>query len=65
MIELKYCLSSCKFLKLHYWDTLKKAGTGTSASLLFNSKKVCFIFCAKTTHFDVIMIRKMTFQALT
>ena len=27
-------------------------------------RKLAAIFCAKTTHFDVIMIRKMNFQAL-
>ena len=56
---------SIKFLKLHYWDTLKKSGLGTSARLSFNSKKFGSIVCARTTHFDVIMIRKMGFQALT
>ena len=42
-----------------------KAGTRTSARLSFNSKKVAANFCAKTTHFDVVMIRKMSFHALS
>ena len=62
-LNLSTAYQSCKFLKLHYWDT----GTGTSARLSFNSKKklAAFCFCAKTTHFDVIMTRTMSFQALT
>ena len=53
-------------MNLHYWDTLKKAGTVTPAiSILTVRNSAAVFFCAKTTHFDVIMISKMSFQALT
>ena len=51
-------------MKLHYLDTLKKAGTRSSARILFyhlNSNKFGSCFGAKTTHFDVIMMKKMSF----
>ena len=51
---------SCKFLKLHYWNTFKKAGTWISAV-----RNLAAIFCAKTILFDVIMMRKMSSQAFT
>ena len=38
LIEISTVYKSWKFVKLHCWDTLKKAGTGTSIRLLFNSK---------------------------
>ena len=53
-------------MKLHFWDTLKNAGTGTSATFISTVRNLVAVFGAKTIHVDVIIIiRKMSFQALT
>ena len=49
----------------HYRDTLKEVVHELLQEFSFNSKTFDRSFGDKTIHFDVIVIRKMSFQTLT
>ena len=67
-IKLKYCLSILEILDffiLHYCDTLKELVHDLLQEFLLTVRHLAEVFDARTTHFDVIVIRKMSFQTLT
>ena len=64
MIKLKYCLSILGILDFALLRYPKRAGTRTSEFFL-TVRHLSEVFGAKTTHFDVKVIKKISFQTLT
>ena len=50
---------------MHYCDTLKKLVHELLQDFQFTVRNLAEVFGAKTTHFDLKVLRKMSFQALT
>ena len=64
LIKLKYCLSNLEILDFALLQYPKRAGNFCK-SLLLTVRHLAEVFGTKTTHFDVIVIRKVSFQTLT
>ena len=67
LIKLKYCLSILEILDFALIIAIpyKSWYTNFCNTFILTVRNLAEVFGAKTTHFDVIVIRKKSFQALT
>ena len=65
LIKLKYCLSILEILDFALLRYPKKLVNELLQDFHLTVRHLAEVFGAKSTHFDVIVIRKMIFQALT